>query len=292
MAEERRVGKRAPISGVRVTYEGATGSHIEAEVLDLASGGLFIRTDAPLATGKRLALDLTIVGEPGPWSALGRVVWSRPTAEPGRPAGMGVKLIDVDDATLDAIERLVDTREPTAPGVGSATKVPAVKVPAVGAPVVVPPPAPERERTLMGVGAGSEPPPPLTPTPRPAAGVEASKTPAPEPVTEPYHPRAPPAPAAASPDAPAREQSVAIDLIAAKKDIAPVPSPVAASVSSPELVSPLEPPPALAPAPRSMPPAADAGSGSARWVVVVLLLIVAGIAAYVLFDGFLRPMGR
>lgn len=272
MADERRGGKRAPISGVKVTYEGATGARVDAEVLDLASGGLFIRTDSPLAAGKRIALDLSIVGEPGPWSALGRVIWSRPTAEPGRPAGMGVKLIDVDDATLEAIERLVDTREPTAPGVGgepSSRRPPSLKP----APIVVPPAAPDRERTLLGVGTGSEPPPPLAPSPTPSPVTASSGTPAPDAVTEPIHLRPPPPPQAPpAPSHPEREQSVAIDLVTAKKEALPPAAPVA-------------------PPPISIAPKADSG-GSARWLVVVLLVIVAAIAAYVLFDGFLKPMGR
>jgi uncharacterized protein (TIGR02266 family) len=270
MADERRGTKRAPISGVRVTFEGATGARVDADVLDLASGGLFIRTDAPLAVGKRIALDLSIVGEPGPWSALGRVVWSRPAAEPGRPAGMGVKLIDVDDSTLEAIERLVDTREPTAPGVGSkpGDALPPVKANPV---IVVPPAAPERERTLMGVGLSTEAAPPLAVSPTPPPAVAASEA-----VTEPIHPRPPPPPPA--PPGLEREQSVAIDLVTPKKESSPPPAPVS-------------PPPALVAPPQSIPPRGDSG-GSARWVVVVLLLVVAGIAAYVLFDGFLKPMGR
>jgi len=268
MADERRGGRRAPISGVRVTYEGATGAKIEAEVLDLATGGMFIRTESPLAAGKRIALDLHITGEPGPWSALARVVWTRPAAEPGRPAGMGVKLIDVDDETIDAIARLVETREPTAPGVGKIEPTPIVSL-GVG--------APERERTLMGVGADSEPPPPMGA--KPAA-------PAPPPPPPP-RPSAEPAPASPSPapvrehvaSHPEREQSVAIDLVTAKKEVVQAPAPPA-------------PVPEPRPATVSVPPRAESGGSSARWVVVVLLLVVAGIAAYVLFDGFLKPMGR
>jgi len=83
-----------------------------------------------------------------------------------------------------------------------------------------------------------------------------------------------------------REQSVAIDLVTAKKESSPPPAPVA----PPPSVPPQSAPPLSLPT-QSIPPTADSG-GSARWVVVVLLLIVAGIAAYVLFDGFLKPMGR
>jgi hypothetical protein len=42
----------------------------------------------------------------------------------------------------------------------------------------------------------------------------------------------------------------------------------------------------------TVPPRAESDGSSARWVVIVLLLVVAGVAAYVLFDGFLKPMGR
>ena len=280
MADERRGGRRAPISGVRVTYEGATGAQIEAEVVDLATGGLFIRTEAPLSTGKRIALDLHILGEPGPWSALGRVVWSRPTAEPGRPAGMGVKLIDVDDATIDVIARLVETREPTAPGVGKVAPVTTAPIVSMG------PSAPERERTLLGVGgSGAEPEaPPVARGITPAAGTPPPPAAAailPEPgggdvaraeVEAELEAALKPPPEASAPQ---RERSLAIDLVTAKKDVAaapPEPTPERAAVTAPAK--------------------GDPGGGTARWVVVVLLLLVAGIAAYVLFDGFLKPMGR
>jgi hypothetical protein len=34
------------------------------------------------------------------------------------------------------------------------------------------------------------------------------------------------------------------------------------------------------------------GGARGRWVIIVLFLVIAGIAAYVLLDGFLRPPGR
>jgi uncharacterized protein (TIGR02266 family) len=263
MPEERRFGKRAPISAVRVTYEGASGARIEADVVDLGAGGVFIRTDEPMAVGKRIALDLHILGESGPSSALGRVIWSRPIAEDGRPPGMGVKLIDIDDATVGVIERLVETRELTVIGMGSAGSV-----------VAEP-----RERTLLGVGA----------EPLEGALVETAMDlppPAEEIHKEPDPPAAIPVPTApelipevaasdiliASAGLP-RERSVAINVTAA-----PQPPPIPSRRPS----VPSRPP--------SVAPRADAAS--TRMVVIGLLLLIAGIAAYVLFDGFLRPMGR
>ncbi|HXX69386.1 MAG TPA: PilZ domain-containing protein [Polyangiaceae bacterium] len=133
MAEDRRSARRARLSAVRATYEGATGERHQTEVLDLSRGGLFLKTAAPVAVGKRLSLEIHASGEASPWPALGRVVWIRAHAEgENRPAGMAVKLIDVEDSVSEAIDRLVQTREPTDRG--------------------IPRPAPPRERTILGVG--------------------------------------------------------------------------------------------------------------------------------------------
>jgi uncharacterized protein (TIGR02266 family) len=139
MADDRRSAPRAGLSGIRATFEGADGDPQIAEVTNLGTGGLFLRTSSPCAVGKRVSLELIVAGESAPWSALGRIVWARAVDEGfGRPAGMGVKLIDVDDAVLASIEQLVAMREPTEPGVGLAPRPPAVREPL--------------DRTILGVG--------------------------------------------------------------------------------------------------------------------------------------------
>ncbi len=95
-----------------MTVENATGARLEAQVFDVSRGGLFVRTDGRVAIGKRLSLEIQVAGQPSAWPALGRVVWVRPSAEgPDRPAGLGVTLIDVDDAVSQAIDRLVEASE-------------------------------------------------------------------------------------------------------------------------------------------------------------------------------------
>jgi uncharacterized protein (TIGR02266 family) len=244
MPDERRGSKRAHISRVRVTYESANGQRVDADALDLSTGGLFVRTDTPLVAGKRITLEIEVVGEPSAWSALGRVVWVRPNTAPGMPAGMGVKLIDVEDAVVEAIDTLVETREPTSPGVGAGAKAEIAPV----APVVMAPPVPEREATIMGVGAAEEDQPAEPRPERPLAPAV----------------RVPPAP----PREPSlgREASIAIDLVSK--------------------------PPSRPPPPPARPQELARGGAEGRWVVILLLLVVAGIAAYVLLDGFLRPPGR
>ncbi|HEY3819742.1 MAG TPA: PilZ domain-containing protein [Polyangiaceae bacterium] len=229
MAEERRSSHRVRIAGVRVMYETGSGERVETDAVDLGGGGVFVRTATPLAVGKRLSLEIQVIGESGPWSAIGRVVWTREKGEGEKaPPGMGVKLIDAEDVVLAAIERLVETRERTEPGVGKGSTPP----PPVAAPVIAV--GPERERTLMGVGTAPD--------------------------------EAPEKPAAPLPP---REASVAIDLVA--KRPAPMPAPSARPAPS-------------APVEKS--------GGSGRLIVILLLLVVAGVAAYVLLDGFLRPPGR
>ena len=135
MPDERRKARRARIPGMRVTIEGADGERVEAEVLDVGSGGLFIRTTNPLAVGKRLSLEIQN-GAGGPtWSALGRVVWNRATGTKDAAPGMGVKLIDVEDAVVAAIARVVETSSS----------------------------APVRERTVLGIRAGTTAPAPPVP---------------------------------------------------------------------------------------------------------------------------------
>jgi uncharacterized protein (TIGR02266 family) len=162
MTGDRRSAPRVRISGVRITYESASGERIEADALDLGTGGTFIRTAAPLAVGKRVSLEIQVIGKPGPWAALGRVVWTRERGEGDKaPPGMGIKLIDADDAVVAGIDHLVETRESTEPGVGAPSRPPPAVAPdppraeaSVVAPVIAA--IPERERTLLGVGASDD----------------------------------------------------------------------------------------------------------------------------------------
>jgi hypothetical protein len=68
----------------RPTIRGATR--------DLSEGGLFVVTDVPVSPGAQLGLLLEL--EYGPVPLRGAVAWSQAAARAGRPAGMGVKLLD------------------------------------------------------------------------------------------------------------------------------------------------------------------------------------------------------
>jgi uncharacterized protein (TIGR02266 family) len=133
--QERRAALRARVSGVLGTYDRA-GERIEAEVLDLGRGGVFVATTKPVSIGKRLSLEIRFA-EGATWGAVGRVVWTRDATSAGGPPGMGVKLIDVEDAAMEAIDRMVAVR-------GRSEQRAAPVAPIVS---VAP-----REKTVLGVG--------------------------------------------------------------------------------------------------------------------------------------------
>jgi uncharacterized protein (TIGR02266 family) len=289
MVDERRSARRARLSGVRVAFESASGEVHEADVADLSRDGLFIRSASPVAVGKRLSLEIKVAGEAGPWAALGRILWVRATAEgDDRPAGMAVKFIDVDDVVVAAIDRLIEARERTEPGLGEGR--------------AAPPPRekPMRERTMLGVG-GFAVPAPAAPVAAPAASPPASPKadvlPLPETPAVPFVPSRERTVLGVGRDslgADPREPSVAIDLVAKKPHSAPAPAqtpeaPAAGASFEPEpepvasreplaLRDPApepEPRPAANPAVVSEPPAPARRSG-AGWLLVLVLIAAAG----------------
>ncbi len=154
MAVERRKTRRASIPGMRVAFEAVAGELVEADVLDVSTGGLFIRTAKPVAVGKRLSLEVAAVPGIAAWTALGRVVWTRDTGTKDAPPGMGVKLIDVDDVAIATIDRAVEAREKARTGAAADGELPDVHgmtTRVVEVPRMVEPETPPREE---------EPPPP------------------------------------------------------------------------------------------------------------------------------------
>ena len=137
MLDERRRGPRARIAGAKVICEAASGGRFTGRALDLGKGGLFVQADRRLTVGSRLTIEIQIAGELAPWPALGRVIWVRDAAAQDKPAGAGVAFIDVDDAVLAAIDRML-ARSPHKSG--------------------RPPAAPERERTVLGIGQAATAP--------------------------------------------------------------------------------------------------------------------------------------
>jgi hypothetical protein len=220
MADDRRSARRVRLSGVRVAFESASAEVHEADVGDLSRDGLFIRS-APLSVGKRLSLEIKVAGEATPWPALGRIVWIRQVREgDDRPAGMAVKFIDIEETVVAAIERLIETRERTEPGLGENK--------------AAPPPRekPLRERTMIGVGAFAVPTPaapgapPASPVASPTPRAKAAALPLPATPAVPFVPSREKTMVGVGRDSlrgDPREPSIAIDLVTKKPPSTPPP---------------------------------------------------------------------
>lgn len=140
MVDERRRDSRARTGGV-VRCESATGKELVSRWLDLGSGGLFVETDEPPTAGTLLTLEIEIPGECAAASAAGRVTWIRaaPSAD-GKPPGIGVTFIDVDDVVRASIDRFLAREAPSE----AQARIPNV--------------LPSRERTVLGVGFSAQRP--------------------------------------------------------------------------------------------------------------------------------------
>jgi uncharacterized protein (TIGR02266 family) len=232
MVDERRRSPRARIAGARVHCETPSGDRVSGRGVDLGRGGVFVQSADSLPVGKHVTLEIQIPGELAPWSAVGRVVWTRRHDEGGGlPAGLGIAFIDVDDAVLAAIGRLLarapeappsrrppdgaPSRERTVLGVGLPEQAPVAMAPILSA-------APARERTVLGIAPATQPSPASEPPPQRVA--EAARAPEIESASDlPDWPDEPPEPEPVSaPEPPkpekaaqaAMERSVPIDLVA------------------------------------------------------------------------------
>ncbi len=93
-----------------MTFVSVDGTRTEADVVDLATGGMFIRTDQPLAADSRLLLEIRAPDETDTRQAFGRVVWTRGAGAAGAPAGMGIQLISPDPGVVETLTRLAEWR--------------------------------------------------------------------------------------------------------------------------------------------------------------------------------------
>jgi uncharacterized protein (TIGR02266 family) len=151
VVDERRRDVRVRRGGV-VRCESASGAGFVSRWVDLGTGGLFVETATPTPAGVLLTLEIEIPGESAPCAAVGRVTWVREgDGAGGKPAGMGVTFIDVDEVAAAAIRRFLEREAP-----GEGDRAPRA--------------APPREGTVLGVGPSAQLPgaaPSLGGAPRP-----------------------------------------------------------------------------------------------------------------------------
>jgi hypothetical protein len=155
-------------AGLRVAYEAAPGEPVEADARYVGERALLVMTEQPAPVGRRVALTLSLPGEPQKRAAVGLVL-SANMPSGGAPGGMRIQLVDIDEGTAQALARLGGSGERTDPGVGGGRApsrertvlgvAPDASGSAIPSPVVLV--APMRERTVVGIA-----PPPRRPLPK------------------------------------------------------------------------------------------------------------------------------
>jgi|GEM_PF-1507897 len=113
MNQQTRKDQRARIMSLRVRYKSATvDQFIEHHAHNVSRGGMFIKTDAPLAAGTLLKFEMRLRGNEALMAGVGRVAWQRDRAQatPDNPAGMGIKFIKLEEASRAVLDRLVAER--------------------------------------------------------------------------------------------------------------------------------------------------------------------------------------
>jgi len=62
----------------------------------IKGGGLFIPTNKPFKIGEEVFMLLSLIDDPMKLKVVGHVVWVTPTAQAGRPQGVGVQFSEKD----------------------------------------------------------------------------------------------------------------------------------------------------------------------------------------------------
>lgn len=91
MGIEKRVMPRVNTS-IEIEYS-SSGASRYSYMLNLSSGGIFIKTASPFPIDAELTMSFQLPGDPDTLQVRGRVVWTKP--ETGAfPAGMGIQFLD------------------------------------------------------------------------------------------------------------------------------------------------------------------------------------------------------
>jgi hypothetical protein len=106
-ARFRTAARPASAVPVQLTADGADTA-VDATAYDLGMKGAFIVMAEPAPVGTRLTLRIAEPTAPAPIEVAAIVRWNR-LAEGDVPAGAGVELADVDDATREALSALLAT---------------------------------------------------------------------------------------------------------------------------------------------------------------------------------------
>ena len=228
------------VVALRARYRSpATFEYVQEACTDVSVGGMFIKSDSPVAAGTLIKLECETDGDGAKIRGVARVVWLRLEANEHGPTGMGVKFVKLESGSKDVITRLVQrladqgiqARSISAPPEATANAASTVGSAAPGAN-----PAAAR-RSAPAIGISSAPAPSLGSSPA-ARGLAAkiSSKPAPAALGQVSQPAAvavsPPAPA------PAAQPAVAPQPVVAAQPPEPAAAPAPAPTVDAQPVAP------------------------------------------------------
>jgi type IV pilus assembly protein PilZ len=112
---EKRRAPRADLH-ILVQFRFNTFEEFLAEYsLDISVGGMFLRTESPRAEGSMIYLQFALRDGSKLIEGLGKVVRVNPPGG-GKPAGMGVEFVNLDEDSRGLIEDIVAQKLPPQPG--------------------------------------------------------------------------------------------------------------------------------------------------------------------------------
>lgn len=105
MDEEKRRERRLPFRGCTARVGGAG---LPLRVVDLSTAGIQVLSEAPLAPGREVRIDLVTPQFSRPIRLEGRVAWTRPAEEGGDGHRIGIEFRDLDRKARAMLEELKD----------------------------------------------------------------------------------------------------------------------------------------------------------------------------------------
>jgi uncharacterized protein (TIGR02266 family) len=113
MTQDSLESRRVKVVTLKVRYSSATvDEFIDKHALDVSQSGIYIMTANPFPPGTLIKFEILLANGRPVITGAGRVAWKRDGAQASgvRPAGMGVKFIEIDELSTALIDKLVAAR--------------------------------------------------------------------------------------------------------------------------------------------------------------------------------------
>lgn len=123
VTSDKRRKTRVPFE-VKIEYR-TVGSFLSDWSANISQGGLFIQTANPLKEGTSVRMIFSLPGIPLLFDLNGRVRWTQPGAGAGKPAGMGIEFVHVDDRIRKRIQSYIKSIDEDVPRSLGGRKTPA-----------------------------------------------------------------------------------------------------------------------------------------------------------------------